>query len=394
MPTDRLITIIEMVGAAQAAAQLNQVGQAAGQTAQATGRLADGLRGLSDRFRLNLPAIATTVGGLFLFERGLRMVGNAVRAITTEMSAAMRVADQYNQSLARAVVLTGNAGRVATFGGLAGLARSRLALTGIPESRTLDLAGQMAERGFSPARINQLLPALQDIEQGSGGRVSGESVMNRLLRIVERPFMPGVRGAGGSGGMRGIAGLAASLGINVRMSGNIERDLENLTQAIHEKFGGVAEALAHTASGVHLRFQEELTAVTARLGSLIEAGLLPVLEAMIPILHGIVTGLDFLLHGGGGRATGGLAGLGAASIFQNPLLGAVATGLSASRSREANLERIAGRLPQEQDDIHKIMLNTAQMAGALTQVLFGHASAFTRGAFGYSALNQAIGFHK
>jgi len=394
MPTDRLITIIEMVGAAQAAAQLNQVGQAAGQTAQATGRLADGLRGLSDRFRLNLPAIATTVGGLFLFERGLRMVGNAVRAITTEMSAAMRVADQYNQSLARAVVLTGNAGRVATFGGLAGLARSRLALTGIPESRTLDLAGQMAERGFSTARINQLLPALQDIEQGSGGRVSGESVMNRLLRIVERPFMPGVRGAGGSGGMRGIAGLAASLGINVRMSGNIERDLENLTQAIHEKFGWVAEALAHTASGVHLRFQEELTAVTARLGSLIEASLLPVLQAMIPLLHGIVSGLDFLLHGGGNRTTTGLGGVAGGLLGGGNPLGIAATGLNIARQREANLEKIAGRLPQEQDDIHKIMLDTAQMAGALTQVLFGHASAFTRGAFGYSELNRAIGFRQ
>ena len=130
------------------------------------------------------------------------------------MGEGIRLADTYSQSLARALILLNNAGRPASGAQLAGIARQRLGALGIPEERTLNLVGQLGELGFSRQRIGQLVPALQNVEAGTGGRITQERALQMILRVIERPQQSGGGGRGGGGATRGLLGLATQLGVN------------------------------------------------------------------------------------------------------------------------------------------------------------------------------------
>src|SRR6266849_5838259 len=390
--TDRLTTIIEMLGAEESARRLLGVARASRETEASLSRLTTRLQimpGLLARFNAGA---AFSAGGLAVFASSALLAVSALRQVGQLNGEGMRTWDGYNQALTRALVLYHNAGRNASAAGLAGMARERLFALGIPEEKTLGLAGQMAERGFSPQRISQLLPSLQEAELGGG--MASQRLMNLMLRIIQRPVVIG-RGAGGAGGGRGATTLASQLGITMRFTGDTERDLTRLTEAIHDKFGGVAEALAATASGVHERYTILLTAALGRLGGLVEVGLVPALEGLNRVLAPFIVGSDFVT----GRTQAG-AGWAGELYLRGLQSGARLIGLysvagwAGSMLNQRENDRRLGRLGggKTEDDIHKIMLNTAQMAGAMSQVLFGHASAFTQGAFSFSELNRAIAF--
>ena len=215
--------------------------------------------------------------------------------------------------------------------------------------------------------------------------------MEMFLRVLERPLQQG-GGRGGAGGGRGLLGLATRLGINIRFTGSIERDLNALTQAINEKFGGVAEAMNAVASGVHLRFQALLTAALGRLGSIIEIILAPAMAHMADKLLGVINTLDQVQHGGQQSWQSNL-------LFT--LIGALPGGLffqdaiRANRAREAQAAGRAGGRGTEQemlDSLRHIDANTQRMASAIVTTVFGNISAFTRGAASYRNLNTAIRF--
>lgn len=392
MPTDRLTTIIEMLGAARAAQDLGQVGRAAQDVADKTTQMTRTIQVLPGLFARFNSQLLTSVGGVGIFVSGMIAARFAVRELAQFMGQAMRQADEYTQALTRAAVLFGNAGRPVSIAGLQGLARERAFQLGIPEARTLGLAGQMAERGFSPQRIGQLLPALQNIEAGTGGRTSAESAMEMFLRVLERPLQQG--GRAGLGGSRGLMGLATRLGINIRFTGNIENDLNKLTEAINTKFGGVAEALAATASGVHLRYQLLVATSTARLGVIMETLMAPLLETLNRSLLGFIRTMDILTNPspqGGSRIGQGLMDL-LIGILPGVGLGAVGA-LQQERARQRALQAAGARSTYESqslDALRHIDANTQRVASLVAQSVFGQISAFTRGAMTFRELNMAI----
>lgn len=384
---DRLITIIQMQGAAQAAADLGRVAQAANGAGEAATRMTRQIQLLPGIFGRFQATALGSAGGLTLMASAGYAALAMVRQLGAAMTEAMRNADEYNQSLTRAFVLFQNAGRNITLGGLQGLARERAFQLGIPETATLNLAGQMAERGFSPQRIAQLLPALQEIGAGSAGRTSPEQAMQMFLRVLERPMQQG--GRGGMGGSRGLLGIATQLGLNIRFTGNIENDLNRLTSAIHEKFGGVAEALAATASGVHQRYQVLLTSATARLGIIMETVLAPVIERLNVSLLGVVRTMDILQNPRGGPGQLALDTL----LMTIPGGINVLAALKIERNRQAALQKAGGGQSLEQqmnDHLFHIEQNTQRVASLVAQSVFGQISSFTRGAMTYRELNMAI----
>jgi hypothetical protein len=393
MPTDTLTTIINMVGASQAAAQLTQVGAAAQGTAASLIRLQTVQIPLTGGIaRLNT-STGLLAGGLTAIATTGVLAVAAIRQIGIVMGEAMRIGDQYSQSLTRTAALLGNVGQPVNFAGLQNLARARQAQMGIPEERTLSLIGQLGERGFNQGQIQRLVPALQNVEAGTGGRVTAERAMSMMLRVLERPMQLGRGGAGGGGGGRGLLGLATQLGINVRFTGNIERDLNNLTAAINQKFGGVAQALASTASGTHLRYQQALTAAMGRLGQVIEVGLQPIMERLIGVFTFGNSITDRILHGGREGASSGIGWLAYGAAIPGPIGWAV-RGLFNERLQQRKLEVAAASgdpvARQQLAALHHIEQNTQQMAGAMVAVLFGQASARTRQAFAYNELNHAF----
>jgi len=389
MPTDTLVTILQIQGVAQAVASLQAVGAAAQNTSNSLLRLTTIQAPLTGgMLRLNL-ANTLAAGGFTTLATAGFLAFQALRGVGQAMSEDIRLADTYSQSLARTLVLLNNAGRAAAPNQLAGLARQRLGALGIPEERTLGLVGRLGELGFNQQRIGQLVPALQNVEAGTGGRITEERALSLILRAIERPAQGGRGGrAGGAGGTRGLLSLATQLGVNIRLTGSFERDLQNLTEAINSKFGGVAAALANTASGVHLRFQANLTAATSRLGQIMEVALLPVLEVLNTQLQGFSRTVDILLHPGGRGESAVQNTLHGLSYL--PGVGFLFARLADARGREAALNRIDPKQQRIGEDIHKIAQNTDQMAGAMAQVLFGHAGPFTRQAFAYNELNRAI----
>jgi hypothetical protein len=444
LPTDTLVTILQIQGVAQSVAGLQQVEQQAIRTSGALYQLSQsltaGLKAIAQSGGMSadwqkaaaamnafggaanqatVPISKTTqimellqgraggligtfvafgsvisgvsAGPLLALAGLLTLIARGFQEVTRFVGEAMRIGDQYSQSLTRTAALLGNVGLPVSFAGLQNLARSRQAGSGIGEDRTLSLIGQLGERGFSQGQIQRLVPALQNVELGTGGTMTAERAMSMLLRVLERPQQ--LRAGGGGGGGRGLLGLATQLGVNVRFTGNIERDLNNLTSAINQKFGGVAEALANTASGTHLRLQQSLTAAMGRLGQVIEVGLQPLMSGLISALTAGNSFTDRVLHGGREGAASGIGLLSYLAAVPGPV-GWAFRGLFNERLRQRQLEVAAASgdpvARQQLAALHHIEQNTTQMAGAMVAVLFGQASARTRQAFAYNELNHAF----
>src|SRR5437016_5335485 len=215
MPTDTLTTILQIQGVAQAVASLQAVGAAAQSTSNTLLRLTTIQAPLTGgMLRLNL-ANTLAAGGFTTLATAGFLAFQALRGVGQAMGEGIRLADTYSQSLARALILLNNAGRPASGAQLAGIARQRLGALGIPEERTLNLVGQLGELGFSRQRIGQLVPALQNVEAGTGGRITQERALQMILRVIERPQQSGGGGRGGGGATRGLLGLATQLGVNI-----------------------------------------------------------------------------------------------------------------------------------------------------------------------------------
>jgi len=374
---DRLVTIIALQGAARAITELRGLAQAAAAAAPPLAQLSQQTQMLAGSSAVLGKSFAGTTTNVLTAITVFRQLSSVV-------GQAMQINDQYNLSLTRTLQLYHDAGRAVSANSLIGMARGRQERLGIPESSTLDLAGQMAERGFSPGRIRTLLPALQEVEMGTGGRTSAISAMQMALRVMERPLGVG-RGAGG--GTRGLLPLSTQLGLRIQFTGDTETDLNRLTDAINLKFGGLIEAMAQTPSGARGRLIGAATKAEGRLGGLIESDLTPWMGKLTTGLNWFSRVVDFMRRGenGGDFRMGGRP-------VEHGFLGFWRHLTPAEEERRLKALGLQRKLDQQKDsdNLQRIAQSTQRMAQAIAISVFGNQSNFTRSAGAWRNLNQSM----
>jgi len=381
---DELRTVLAVEGLSQYLSALRQAQQGNLQAALQVQQLHDNLRGIARPLIQVGEALGIQAGQWAVLAAAMYGARTILRQIQETVHEAMQAFEKYNTVLFRTSFLFATMGGSPGTNALRGFARERAAATGIAEDETLFLLGRARQSGFGPQTAGRLVPLLQDVQ--ASGLTSAQNaldIINRLIRQEGR----------GRGSLGAVSEAATQLRLDPRFfTGGQQHDLQEVMRQLTAKVGGLSNQLASTVSGTFSRNQELLNGTMRRLGAIIEASLVPIIEVLNRELLGLNRAFDFVTGGRGienPRVATALGGALGGAVLELGPLAFILQGIL-QLQLEGQIDN-ARKQDQANKYLQDIAGNTQNMATALFASVFGSASAFTRQGIAYRNLQAAIG---